>query len=92
MLKDMASQGQPPLTKKKITMLFVGTLRPPYYDKLIGNATKNFSDLVIFGEMIKAAKKVGKIIVGETSIAKKNGPPKKKEETSSTNYVSQPFC
>ena len=68
-------------------MLFVGTLRPPYYDKLVGNATKNFSDLVISGEMIESAIKAGKLTSGESSSAKKLGPVKKKDKTPSVGYV-----
>ncbi|XP_022728769.1 uncharacterized protein LOC111284341 [Durio zibethinus] len=59
--KWYAAQVQPPLTEKEITVLFVNTLKASYYDRLVGNATKNFSDMVISGEMIENAIKSGKI-------------------------------
>ena len=89
--RDMASQVQPPLIEKETTMLFMSTLRPPCYNKLVGNATKNFIDLVISGEMIETAIKAGKIMTGECSTRKKPGIGKKKEEARSINYASQPY-
>lgn len=76
--RDLAAQVQPPLTEKERTVLFVSTLRAPYYDKLVGNATKNFADMVISGEMIENAIKSGKIEAGDTSVPKKGGTTKKK--------------
>ena len=35
-------------------MLFVSILKAPYYDEMVDNATKNFVDIVIFGEMIES--------------------------------------
>ncbi|XP_022764231.1 uncharacterized protein LOC111309436 [Durio zibethinus] len=59
--RDAAAQVQLPLTEKEITVLFVNTLKAPYYDRLVENATKNFSDMVISGKMIENAIKSGKI-------------------------------
>ena len=69
-------------------MLFVDTLRLPYYDKLVGNATKNFFDLVISREMIKSAIKFKKLTSRESSSAKMPGLAKKKDEATSCRYVS----
>ena len=86
--RDMASQVQPPLTEKETMMLFVSTLCPPYYDKLVGNATKNFTDLVISGEMIETAIKAGNIMTGESSTRKRPAMGNKKEEAPSVNYAN----
>lgn len=51
----MASQVFPPLTRKETTIMFVNTLRAPYYERLVVNATKNFADMVISKEMIENA-------------------------------------
>ncbi|EOY20527.1 Gag-pro-like protein [Theobroma cacao] len=59
--RNVASQVQPPLTEKETTVMFVNTLRAPYYERLVGSATKNFADMVISGEMIETAIKQGKI-------------------------------
>ena len=49
----------------------------PYYNMLVGNATLNFTDLVIFGEMIEYAIKKGKI----NAKGKQEGVVQKNEET-----------
>ena len=44
--QDVASQVQPPLTKKETTFIFVNTLLGLYYEKMIGNAIRNFAKMV----------------------------------------------
>ena len=46
-------------------VLFVNTLRSPYYEKLVKSVTKSFIDMVIFGEMIEKVMKCGKLDVGD---------------------------
>ena len=46
-------------------VLFINTIRVPYYEKLVGSAIKSFFDMVIFDEMIENAVKNGKLDVGE---------------------------
>ncbi|XP_039009964.1 uncharacterized protein LOC120138584 [Hibiscus syriacus] len=50
---DVASQVQPPLLEKEDTFISVNTLKALYLGHLLGNATKNFADLVISGELIE---------------------------------------
>ena len=45
--RDLAFQVQPLLTEKEITFIFVDTILAPYYDKMIGNAMRNFSEMVL---------------------------------------------
>ena len=76
---------QPPLTEREITSLFIGTLKGIYYEKLIGNVTSNFSDLVASGERIESGIKEGKLGGAKVEAPKKViPPPKKKEGESST--------
>ncbi|WRX10955.1 Retrotransposon gag domain - like 10 [Theobroma cacao] len=77
--RDTAAQVQPPLTNKEMTVLFINTLRAPFYKRLIGNATKNFADLVLSGEIIEGAIKSGKIEGHKVTSLKKGNTPKKKE-------------
>ncbi|EOY00458.1 Gag-pro-like protein [Theobroma cacao] len=69
--RDTAAQVQPPLIDKEMTVLFINTLRAPFYERLIGNATKNFADLVLSGEIIEGAIKSGKIEGHEVASSKK---------------------
>ena len=48
--RDITSQVQPPLTKKETTFIFVNTLLEPYYEKMIGNAMRNFVEMVCLEE------------------------------------------
>ncbi|EOX99283.1 Uncharacterized protein TCM_007907 [Theobroma cacao] len=77
--RDTAAQVQPPLTDKEMTVLFINTLRALFYERLIGNATKNFTDLVLSGEIIEGAIKSEKIEGHEIASSKKGSTPKKKE-------------
>ena len=53
--RDFASQVQPPLTEKETAKIFVNSLKGIYHDKMLGNATKNFADMVVSGELIESS-------------------------------------
>ncbi|XP_052485191.1 uncharacterized protein LOC105778992 [Gossypium raimondii] len=59
--KYISAQVEPLLTKTEITVLFINTLKAPFYDKLVGSATKDFANIVISGELIENAVKSGRI-------------------------------
>ena len=42
------------MTDKELNKIFINTLKVPYYDRMIGNSNKDFSDVVSIGEMIEA--------------------------------------
>ncbi|KAK8619532.1 hypothetical protein V6N13_133488 [Hibiscus sabdariffa] len=87
--RDVAAQVQPPLLEKETAMLFVGTLKKPFLSHMIGSATKDFSDIVMIGEMIENAIRSGKI---ETDEGYKRSNPRKKEgEVSNTGVYSAGF-
>ena len=65
---NLTAQVQPPMTDKELNKMFLNTLKTSYYDWMIGNSNKDFSDVVSAGEMIEAGVKQGKI---EASKAKK---------------------
>ena len=66
--RDLAAQVQPPMTDKEVNKTFLNTLKAPYYDRMIGNSNKDFSDVVSTEKMIEAGVKQGKI---EAAKAKK---------------------
>ena len=55
--RDLAAQVQPSMTDKEVNKMFLNTLKVPYYDRMIGNSNKDFSDVVFTGEMIEAGVK-----------------------------------
>ena len=54
------------MTDKKLNKMFLDTLKAPYYDRMIGNSNKDFSDVVLAEQMIEAGVKQGKIEAAET--------------------------
>ena len=81
--RDLAAQVQPPMTNKEVNKMFLNTFKTPYYDQMIGNFNKDFSDVVSAGEMIEAKVKQGKIKASE---AKKPTFKKKEGETHAVTY------
>ncbi|XP_027343037.1 uncharacterized protein LOC113855605 [Abrus precatorius] len=80
--RETAAQVEPPLSKKEMVSLFIDTLKSPYYDKMIGSISANFSDIVIIGERVESGMRSGKIAyaTGATNIKRPlSGPGKKKE-------------
>lgn len=72
--------------------MFTGTLQGPYYEKMVGSTSIEFSDMVVAGERIENGLKSGKIpsVVGPSSGAKKSyvGFAKKNEgETNNTSVA-----
>ena len=76
------------MTDKELNKMFLNTLKTPYYDRMIGNSNKDFSDVVSAGEMIKARVKQGKI---EASKAKKPALKKKDGETHAVTYQGRAY-
>jgi len=59
--REMAAQVDPSLSDKKMIALFIDTLREPFYDKMIGSTSSNFSDIVIIGERVESGMKSERI-------------------------------
>ena len=72
------------MTEKKTTKLFISTLKDPYYDRMVGNITKIFADIVVAGEMIENAIKTSKI--QNVEIRKGSFNKKKEGETNAITY------
>ncbi|KAA0036950.1 uncharacterized protein E6C27_scaffold86G00300 [Cucumis melo var. makuwa] len=79
--RDMAAEVQPPLTDKEMTSMFMNTLRAPFYERMIGNASTNFSDIIVIGERIEYGIKHGRLAEATTEYGgiKKGTISKKKE-------------
>ncbi|XP_016733601.1 uncharacterized protein [Gossypium hirsutum] len=75
--RDISAQVEPPLTKTEITVIFINTLKAPFYEKLVGSAIKDFTDIVITEELIENVVKSGRMESPESS--KRTVPAKKKE-------------
>ena len=71
------------MIETEITILFLGTLQEPYYDRLMYAATGSFANMVKAGNLVDHAIKNGKIDLGESSSKPNRGnfPRKKEGET-----------
>ncbi|TYK20461.1 Gag-pro-like protein [Cucumis melo var. makuwa] len=79
--RDMAAEVQPPLTNKEMTSMFMNTLRAPFYERVIGNASTNFSDIIVIGEKIEYGIKHGRLVKATTEYGRiKKGTISKKKE------------
>ncbi|KAL0533815.1 hypothetical protein IC582_028086 [Cucumis melo] len=79
--RDMAAEVQPPLTDKEMTSMFMNTLRAPFYERMIGNASTNFSDIIVIGERIEYGIKHGRLAEATTEYGRiKKGTISKKKE------------
>ena len=86
--RDLAAHVQPPLTDKEFNKMFFNTLKEPYYDWMIRNSNKNFSNVVSVKEMIENGVKLGKI---ENTKTKKLAPKRKERETYAVSYQGRAY-
>ena len=86
--RNLVAQVQPPMTDKELNKMFLNTLKAPYYDRMIRNSNKDFSDVVSVEEMIEAEVKQGKI---EASEAKRQIPKRKEGETHVVTYQGKAY-
>ncbi|XP_050895901.1 uncharacterized protein LOC127102590 [Lathyrus oleraceus] len=56
--REIASQVEPPLTDKELADWFVDTVRPEFYERMVGSVTTNFADIVAVGVKVELAIKV----------------------------------
>ncbi|XP_058774221.1 uncharacterized protein LOC131648485 [Vicia villosa] len=59
--REMAARVQPSLLERELVDIFMSTLQGLYYEKMVGNISSGFSDLVIIGERIENGLRSGKI-------------------------------
>lgn len=78
--RDTSAQVQPPLTDEELSIMFINTLKSLSYDRMIGSATTNFSNIMMIGERIKYGIKHGKVTnMTRSTTTKKRVSSKKKE-------------
>ncbi|KAK8561681.1 hypothetical protein V6N12_048745 [Hibiscus sabdariffa] len=86
--RDIAEQVQPSLDEKETVVIFIQSLEGPILDRLIGNATTNFSDLVLSGELIENAVKSGRIDSGGSSSHRRSSSRRKDQEMNSSGIYN----
>ena len=59
--RELASQGEPPLAEKELNGLFMDTLSPLFWEKMIGSVSSSFTDLVTTDQRLEEGIKNGKV-------------------------------
>ncbi|XP_058740943.1 uncharacterized protein LOC131613274, partial [Vicia villosa] len=89
--RETAAQINPPLKEKEMTKIFLNTLSPFYYERMIASAPSDFTEMVNMGMRLEEGVRTGRLTKesGSSSGTKKfgSGFPKKKEQ--SVDMVSQ---
>jgi len=88
--QEVVAQVKPPLLDKEVVAFFIDTSREPFYDKMIGSISSNFSDIVIIREIVENGMKNGRITCPSSGVAntKKplNGLEKKEREANAVMF------
>lgn len=61
--REFATQAEPSIVGKELNIVFMDTLQPLYWERIIGVLSSIFVDLVTFGDMVEKSVRTGKIIV-----------------------------
>jgi len=72
--RELAAQVAPPLHEKEMITMFVETLEAPFYERVLGSVSSNFSDIVTIGERIEHGLKNGKIAQGSSATTNARKP------------------
>nr|KYP34918.1 hypothetical protein KK1_044070 [Cajanus cajan] len=78
--RELVAQIEPSLSDKEMVTMFINSLSGPYYDKMIGNTSTLFADIVTIGERVEQGLKSGKIGKAPTSYDPRKIYEKKREE------------
>ncbi|RDX81753.1 hypothetical protein CR513_37526, partial [Mucuna pruriens] len=85
--REIAIQVQPPIFEKEMVTMFIDTLQSPFYDKVIGNVSSNFSDLVVIEERIEVGIRQGKFTYAKTRSGSGKKPPTFKKKKGEANAI-----
>ena len=87
--RELASQVEPPLAEKELTRIFMDTLSPFFWEKMIGSVSSNFTDLVTIGQRLEEGIKSGKVsrVAESSNAAKKPYGNSQKKREDPTNAV-----
>lgn len=85
--RELAARVQTILLERELIDMFMGNLQGPYLDRMVGNTSSSFYDLVLAGERIENMIKMGKIqnSASTSSASKKPFVPYGKKREGETN-------
>ncbi|KAJ9186979.1 hypothetical protein P3X46_002484 [Hevea brasiliensis] len=91
--REKAVEVHPPVTDNELCSLFIETLKAPYFNLMIGNTSKSFSDIIQTGERIEANLRMGRLQESAENPVKKtaNFGKKKKSDVHSITRQNNHF-
>ncbi|GAU22854.1 hypothetical protein TSUD_282210 [Trifolium subterraneum] len=89
--RELASQIRPPLEEKELCKLFLHTLSPFFYEKMVGIVSRSFTEMVEMGMCLEEGVRQGRLIRenAPTNTAKKYGNSFSKKKESEVGMVAQ---
>ncbi|KAK2352120.1 hypothetical protein QL285_096825 [Trifolium repens] len=89
--RELAAQIRPPLEEKELTKLFLNTLSPFYYEKMVASAPNNFTEMVGMGMRLEEGVREGRLVNenAPTNSAKKFGNNFLKKKEPEVGLVAQ---
>ncbi|KAK2369196.1 hypothetical protein QL285_082345 [Trifolium repens] len=88
--RELAAQIRPPLEEKELTKLFLNTLSPFYYKKMVASVPNNFTEMVGMGMRLEEGVRQGRLVNGNAPAnnAKKFGNNFLKKKESEVGMVT----
>ncbi|GAU46722.1 hypothetical protein TSUD_100140 [Trifolium subterraneum] len=89
--RELAAQIRPPVEEKELCKLFLHTLSPFFYEKMVGIVSRSFTEMVEMGMCLEEGVRQGRLIRenAPTNIAKKYGNSFSKKKESEVGMVAQ---
>lgn len=87
--QELAAQADHPIVGKELTSVFMDTLSPIYWEKMLGGVTSSFVDIVTIGGIVEEGLKSGKIIHKEGHSSAPRGFAHKKKEGETSSFFNK---
>ncbi|GAU49857.1 hypothetical protein TSUD_374390 [Trifolium subterraneum] len=89
--RELAAQIRPPVEEKELCKIFLHTLRPFFYEKMVGIVSRSFTEMVEMGMCLEEGVRQGRLIRenAPTKTAKKYGNNFSKKKESEVGMQSQ---
>ncbi|GAU49605.1 hypothetical protein TSUD_407700 [Trifolium subterraneum] len=89
--RELAAQIRPPVEEKELCKLFLHTLSPFFYEKMVGIVSRSFTEMVEMGMCLEEGVRQGRLIRenAPTNTAKKYGNSFSKKKESEVDMVTQ---
>jgi len=89
--RDTSAQVNPLVIDKEANYMFLETLKESYHNRLITSGPKDFSDIILSGELLEKAIKSSLLEGGESNTKKGQNSKKKEDKVHATDSHLYPY-